>query len=944
MTGTGPEQLVRLLGALSLRAIDADPLELAEAVWLAEHMTHAAPDPASPPEFQRLDGVGPEAGRPPSSPRASRDWPPKMPLHLAGTESQGTNETGGVPDGEPEELPAATGYRVKVPAQASLPRQSEYVGALRDFKLLVPSGPASEFDEEATINASARSGTLVVRTRPRERPLLGALCVLDAGRSMPLWHGTTMDFTRLVKLSGVFRDVAVVTLSEDGALSGPVPETVANRKLDGPCATFVLTDGVGDGWRRPTVLKQLAKWARSGPTALINPLPERLWSRTAVRPVHGSVTALEPACPNTEMRFRVYGGMARSTVAQLRNGNRSRLTPVPVLELEPERVAEWASFVRAPSADGFACGLVFPTPRPTRQARAAGVDGVPDSGRLFLATASPMAVRLATHLAALKGWVNLPIMRYVQDIAVPESGPTHLAEVLLGGLLEQEAAHALPTAQSRYRFVESAREDLLRSLPVDADEWLANRIAQRISRAGESPGEWFPALVASPGSSAARVTDAPFAYARPDVVHRLAADPTDDAPMRHQQPTEAVVWEKRADRAHERFRSSGRMEDLNEALGHRIAALTHAGSKERSGFARRLAAQIAYRWLFSRDWREATRALESLRVNGVGAAEPLPVGDPYGLKQVLMSERTSKSSRTDQVLTTPAIAAVLLTLPPSMSSLIAAGQLLVQPGEDTLSFARDAVARQACKAERGLALITLATALSGAPRTPDPSPDDAAEAIAAFQEATTMVTEGDMPLSSWSQAAAHRALALARAEGGPEALDWAVGQLRGTVVRGSVLDTERAPLLADLATALRIRFDRDNSPGDLAEAILHLRTALGRDSAGDRLLPDDERGLCLRELGRDFEERFALNHRLTDLGEAADCYRQASELAEGNMPELYASCLVAWGRVLMRSLRYDDAREKLSQGLAAYVALGLSRHDTARVAGRLLAELDSTGR
>jgi tetratricopeptide (TPR) repeat protein len=208
----------------------------------------------------------------------------------------------------------------------------------------------------------------------------------------------------------------------------------------------------------------------------------------------------------------------------------------------------------------------------------------------------------------------------------------------------------------------------------------------------------------------------------------------------------------------------------------------------------------------------------------------------------------------------------------------------------------------------------------------------------------TMVTENDVPLSSWSQTAARRALALARAEGGREALDWAVGQLRGTVVRGSVLDNERAPLLADLATALRIRFDRDNSPGDLAEAIMHLRTVLGSDSAGGRLLPDDERARCLRELGWDFEERYALNHRLADLGEAAECYRQASELAEAAMPELYASCLVAWGRVLMRLFRYDDAREKLSQGVAAYTALGLSGHDTARVASQLLTELDSIAR
>lgn len=945
MTVPGPMTVERLLQALPLGTIDADARELADAVWLAEHMMRAEQNAPSSDSrgAQEYGETGRPAGTPRSAAGSDSGPPPTTPLYLAGSGPEDPRGAGARPGRRSGRGPAGAGHQVKVPAQAALPRQSDYLGALRDFKQLVPSGQPTEFDEEATIDASARSGALIVRTRPRSRPRLGALCVLDAGRSMPPWHGTALDFSRLVRASGVFHDVDVLIMAEDGTLSGAPRGSASGGPQDGPRATFVFTDGVSAGWQDSGVLRHLSQWARGGPTAVINPLPERMWSRTALRPVHGAVVALSPAAPNTEMRFRAYGGTARTVVERIRRGG-GRLTPVPVLELEPERIAQWAAFVRAPSADGFACGLSFPTPRPIPQSPPP-VAAVPDPGKLFLATASPAAVRLAAHLAALNGWINLPIMRYVQDIAVPESGPTHLAEILLGGLLEQEAGPAAPAQRLRYRFAAQARDQLLRFLPLEADEWLANRIAQRISRAADNLADWFPALVGTSGAEGDPVQDAPFAHARPDVVHRLAAVTDDPAPMRRPAPAEAEIWSERAERAHERFRGSGRMEDLDEALGHRMAALSHAAPDERPDYSHRLGEHLVYRWLFSLDAQDLARSLQALGIEGTSDVEPLVGGDPYKLERLMVADQGSELRFSDTTVTTPAIRAAYREHLQSRQAQEASSR----PSGETVRaeavlLAREVLRSQDCQAELGLALLTLATALSGSPTTPDPSPEDATEAIKAFQEAMTMVTEDGAPLSTWSQTAARRALALARAEGGREALDWAVGQLRGSVVRGSVVDAERAPLLADLATALRIRFDRDNSPGDLAEAILHLRTVLGQDSEGSRLLPDDERARCLRELGWAFEERYALDRRLTDLGEAADCYRQASELADPDLPELNASCLVAWGRVLIGLFRYGDARERLTQGVAVYTAIGLAGHDTALAGKRLLAELDSTGR
>jgi len=55
--------------------------------------------------------------------------------------------------------------------------------------------------------------------------------------------------------------------------------------------------------------------------------------------------------------------------------------------------------------------------------------------RRFRAGVSPTAFKLACYLSA--AWLNLPVMRLVQRVMLPESDTSHLAEVFLSGLLRR---------------------------------------------------------------------------------------------------------------------------------------------------------------------------------------------------------------------------------------------------------------------------------------------------------------------------------------------------------------------------------------------------------------------------------------------------------------------------------------------------------------------------
>src|SRR5437763_1549005 len=49
-------------------------------------------------------------------------------------------------------------------------------------------------------------------------------------------------------------------------------------------AFLVVTDAAADRWYDDSAAAALAQWGRSGPVAILQPLPERLWSRTGLRP------------------------------------------------------------------------------------------------------------------------------------------------------------------------------------------------------------------------------------------------------------------------------------------------------------------------------------------------------------------------------------------------------------------------------------------------------------------------------------------------------------------------------------------------------------------------------------------------------------------------------------------------------------------------------------
>jgi hypothetical protein len=294
--------------------------------------------------------------------------------------------------------------------------------------------------------------------------------VIDVSASMIIWQDTAAAFRSLLERQGAFRNVRAWAFDSDehvGHLtpfgkraSGQPGMRHSPAELVDPTgrrAVLILTDAVGAAWYDGTMAPLIAAWARCGPVAIIQVLPRRLWHRTALEPVvvAGSVN---PAARPPFRAARADGLRTADLPAPRQAG-----WWVPVLSTGADWLGPWAAMVSGAveRTELFAVPLHGGA---AASAGAANISAVEQVRRFREREASAIAAELAEYLSAAP--LSLPVMRLVQRAMLPRSGPEHLAEVFLSGLLvraDGSAPGGDPDAVV-YEFRDGVREQLLGGL------------------------------------------------------------------------------------------------------------------------------------------------------------------------------------------------------------------------------------------------------------------------------------------------------------------------------------------------------------------------------------------------------------------------------------------------------------------------------------------------
>ncbi len=300
------------------------------------------------------------------------------------------------------------------------------------------------------------------------RPVLRSLgerlelaLVIDASSSMTLWRDTVHELRATLESAGVFRLVRPWWLDTDTRIGEsfllrdqePPRESATHSpaELIDPArcrVILVASDCVGAAWRDQRAAKLLERWARSHHVSIVQMFPQRLWRRCAPPVASVQVRAREPATVN--LRFAVRYRHVTEPGLGFRHDYGEQPSaadgvPVPVLRFDQRGLERWAQIVRG-GATWADIPAIFTgrTAEPPANAEA----GMPARARVarFRGTASQEAFQLACYLAFAP--MTLPAMRFVQEAMLPSSSPSHLAEVLLGGLLTRAPSTAPGPAAS----------------------------------------------------------------------------------------------------------------------------------------------------------------------------------------------------------------------------------------------------------------------------------------------------------------------------------------------------------------------------------------------------------------------------------------------------------------------------------------------------------------
>ncbi|MGX1812054.1 SAV_2336 N-terminal domain-related protein [Nocardia sp. NPDC055321] len=582
-------KLLELLAALD--GLDLDGELIAEALWLSEHI---GDQPADPPAAS-----GPS--QPPDEPPAASAWAAPSVDSVALVPRNPFVDS---LSGRSGWVPAHSEVGVPVPSPLG---ESERIRAeLRPLAGRFPEPRQRIFDEEASVEHTARTGIPWPVTRSGLVRQRDAVLVFDRHPSMAAWSGLAAAVRAVVESVG-FRRVESWYLDEDAQgglrlaadVRAPADRPVsALRDPSGRRVIMVFSACLGNAWGWGEAAAELEALATASPVTIVQPLPNSLWARTGLDWGRGRIT---PMLADSPSPLRVLAGTGGRTL------------PIPVLELTPGWIAPWAQLLAGYRRIAGYPLLQRPEPggehaRPDTLAvrQDAELGNRPlDRVRRFRSASSPEAFRLAACLAQVP--LLLPIMRLVQQAVLPGTKPSVLAEVLAGGLIEAGgAAPAAPYTMAEenrsFAFRPGVEAILREAVPRSEAARVLTAVSRFVAERYGVPGQVFPATLSDPADS----DGSSFAYLSPDVLRRIAPNFPESPP----EPPNVEQQRRYADLARTAF-TVAEFGELDEALTSTRAALATVpvGHEARFELLRMLAVLLHRRWQRDRDANDLDEAI-----------------------------------------------------------------------------------------------------------------------------------------------------------------------------------------------------------------------------------------------------------------------------------------------------------------------------------------------
>lgn len=466
--------LTRLIEALRQDGASVDSESLADVLWLANAMGPAQGDSERGEEPAGTDSLW-ESHQERSSDVALSD-PVVIPPTDLGTLQVGKGE-----DIKALLKPVANRSEAgETAALGVLPTLQDRPGFKRAVKpFLAQHRQASErLDESSTVKRLTDEGPQALEPvfLPGSRRSLRLSLIRERTGTNALWAQPLDELAGLFRSQGTFKQQREWSLAEaEPTTAGSSPSVVlteldrhgrilgAPRKADKikwwPSEILLIaSDFTSAGWWNGAYLKLLRSLAAQQPVVLLHTLPERLWARSWTGMPDAWVSSAQPlvATRAMEVRVQLQGSPPVRDDARL---------AIPLIEFAPQTLKAWANSVMGGVERMPAILLDEREPEPQVLGPMREPADAKNLSMQFRMVSSPVARSLAQHMSVTAP-LSFPVMRWVQQAMLPQSDTSHLAEFILGGLLEAlPSSPDTPADEVTYDFVAGVRPMLQQGMP-----------------------------------------------------------------------------------------------------------------------------------------------------------------------------------------------------------------------------------------------------------------------------------------------------------------------------------------------------------------------------------------------------------------------------------------------------------------------------------------------
>lgn len=375
-----------------------------------------------------------------------------------------------------------------VPDPRTINNPLKLLQALKPLLKMVPSDTEEIINESATADWIAQTQLWQVITEPDLERWLELVLIVDESVSMVLWRRTVQELEEFFQHYGIFRNVRVWGIGLNDKQNLYLRSPLRNHQprelidLQGRRLIFLISDFVDRLWYQEPILQILEEWSNSNPVAVLQMLPEWLWSGSALS-IHTPALLTNSEGNTINRNFNALV----NRLYQRRGLDQGIRLPVFSLEedlftSELKQINCWSRML-AGSEDTGAIGYVLrkdllkqergETSKPTAQQR---VDG-------FRENASPLARQLAGLLASAPV-ITMPVVRLIQESMLTESGQIHRAEVFLGGLLTPTVPITPETDPELlyYDFIPDVRNQLSKFVAIPERDEVIDRVSRYVAQ------------------------------------------------------------------------------------------------------------------------------------------------------------------------------------------------------------------------------------------------------------------------------------------------------------------------------------------------------------------------------------------------------------------------------------------------------------------------------